>query len=42
MKTKKFIAVTLCMILLFGFIPHFVPGADSVQPLDFYQEDEFN
>lgn len=40
MKTKNFIAVTLCMILLFIFIPHTTPDADSVQPLDFCQEEE--
>lgn len=42
MKTKNLIAITLCMILLFSFIPHFSSSADFVQPLDFYQKEEFN
>lgn len=38
MKTKKFIATILCIILLFNLIPNIIPHDTSILPLDLYEE----
>jgi len=40
MKTRKKITITLCIILLFSFVPNIITEITLTQPLDLYGEEK--
>lgn len=42
MKTRNLIALILCILLLFNFVPDILINGTSIQPLDLYQEERMD